>query len=407
MKLFKGCCPHCNLIQDYGGGCATCGGSLDAIRKVKNPLSFNTQTREIIKLLSNNPLKARPFGSFVYSAQFFPSDIDITEQIIKCCDINDGAKKMVTLFKRIAKETDGTDIYFSEAKAGNDERFNINIDDPNFNNKIIDLFENKLLSKEETESILKLNKSKDPNDKEIINETIRMKNIIRWSKGDIINGYKILAGNKKISLFDAMKTKGHLKIDVWAYLNNRYIEVTNFWILNIKNKAGETIYENFGPLDYEHEMKKQIKKLGSKLFYNPFKMAKRMWGLSRAYQNYKYLELLTPLFQGNIARLNQIASEIDTLILMVKNLNILPAENMIRQIDEFKMRIAYIYDFNLDEEMIFKVLTLIIDNFIYMKKEDLINHLTKVYKYLKTVIYRETEIYLKKNKLLPIPQYFK
>ena len=68
-------------------------------------------------------------------------------------------------------------------------------------------------------------------------------------------------------------------------------------------------------------------------------MAKRIWGIARETKNKKILDIMTPLFQSSMARINKIVAEIETIILMAQNIRSMPWMTLLKQIDEFKLRL--------------------------------------------------------------------
>ena len=281
MDIRKGGCIYCGLIQDYGGGCLTCGGLLEGEEKDKG-LIENTQIRNKINLISIDNKKSEIFGSYLFRSQTYPSDIDITEPFDVCCSKEDGARKIEKKLLDIIHDVMESRVtYFGEMKAGTDLRYLIDIDDPEFRRKIKRLNRKKLLSDDETRAILKLHSRGGKDDLDVVGEMLRMHYTIRWNQEEALRRYKVLPGGIKMSLREALTIPSFIKIDVWTLINGRYMEITNFFEMNIVDKNGNTIYRNVKLKKYDAEMRRLIKRLSSKSFYNPFKMAKRMWGLSR------------------------------------------------------------------------------------------------------------------------------
>jgi hypothetical protein len=397
-------------LEGYGyGGCHSCGGEINLIMQ-KNQQSLTEQVKDSLELISNDTNKGQIFGSYVYRSQYYPSDIDYYEILdttpSKEKDIyKTTVKTLQDIVKDIHKRQN---IYFGEVKAGFDNRYNIDpLDTHNFMNKIHNLMMNGLFKQDEYNYINQLYESYrlygDMDAFDEVTEIMRLKKTLRWDEKEILKGYKILAGSKKISLENAMRGLTPIKIDIWAPINGRYIEITNFFFLVVYDKDTKNIkLLNSETVDYVKGILKQVEKYSSKLFFNPFKMAKRMWGIARELKYDTLLNLLTPLFQGSIAKINQIVAEIETIILMYENIKNTPDTVLDKQIDEFKARLSYIYDIDLEDDLIY---TMIDDILRIDNKPNRIQILTDLKKYLKDIVNKYSVEYLKDKSLFPVPSF--
>lgn len=378
--------------------------------------SYSKPVKNIIRLLSINYDGSKPFGSFSYKDQKYPSDIDLIEVVRDCCtkdkvvNLVEGAiKNMVKLINK------SDDTYLGDVKAGIDQPYNIDIGTfindklEGYNmdkiiQQIIQLNKKKLLSDEETTKMLLLVKHRPTYDEfqELFN-MLRKHFIIRWTDKELLKGYKILPGNRKKLLKDALEDKTKLKVDVWAPINGRYIESTNFIILVEEDKDGNQKLINYDCVDIPSDLRLEIDKLSHKYYFKPFKMVKRMWALARLIKDNDMLEILTPLLGSNIGVFYQISSEIETLILMLETLKKPPLEFMMKQIDEFKARLAYVNDIPFDEPLVDELIDSITKYYKKLDKEKLIELLEHTKMYFKDIINKNTMNYLKKNKLFPPP----
>ena len=406
------------------GGCYACGSGLNIISQ-KNNKALTSQIRDNIKLLSNNDKKAQIFGSFVYRSQYYPGDIDIQEVVSVSPSREEGIyKKIAELLVKIVKELKKRpNIFFGEVKAGVDFRFDFPIDGLFMENleKIRHLITES--EYDDFKILYTMAKKGDINAHDQLKEDLRMKKIIRWSETEILEEKKTLSGGLVITLTEAMQLKpengdNQIKIDIWTPINGRYIEITNFYYLVVFDKQKDTVkILNHHLKNYVSGILDQVKKYSSELFYNPFKMAKRMWGISRELKKTDLLNKLTPLFQGSLARINQIIGEIDTLSMMFSTAENAPeirkhreaVKIALEQIDEFKLRLSYIYDIPEFENPA--------DNDIYRwingaknaledKNYNSFNHKMETLKTkLKKILYENTVVFLKKEKLYPVPPY--
>ena len=389
-------------LRPHIGGCYSCGGNLNIIMQ-KNKKSITDQINDMIELITKNKNNSEVFGSYVYRSQFFPSDIDIHE-VLSTTPTRDktiyknAAKALQNIVKDVKKRRG---IYFGEVKAGVDERFLIDINDPDIIEKFKNLYNENAITLKEL-NIIKLLHQNNENDE--LEEIIRNMQVIRWSENEILKGFKKIRGNIKLNLVDAMKGHSNIKIDIWAPINGRYIEITNFFFLVIYDKKTKKIITlNHDIGDYVKSMLVQIKKYQKPLFYNPFKMAKRIWGIARETKNVELLEKLTPLFQSSMARINKIMAEIETIIMMAEKIKSMPWMTILKQIDEFKLRLSYIYDIQFDEDKIIRWINGALKH--HGERNKLIHKLSMLRTFLKDIRNEKTIEWLEKNNLWPVPDY--
>jgi Txe/YoeB family toxin of Txe-Axe toxin-antitoxin module len=295
-------------------------------------------------------------------------------------------------------------IYFGEVKAGLDERYNLDINNKNLANKIIDLYEKGLIDEGKLDELLKLERNhlKNKESHDLLEEEIKELKIVRWTKEEVEKGYKILRGGLKLTLLNAIKDKTVIKFDIWAPVSGRYNEISNMLFTILKKPKGKVELLNSDAEDYLLVLYKQAEKLASPPFYNPFKMLKRMWNIARSVEDEKLIKNIMPIFQGNVARINQISSEIKVIIMMVERLHkSFPVETVANQIDEFKDRLAFIYDFEYGEEKVMKLINKIISLFknFSSNRQQIIDNLEKLKDHLDEVRNKQTEKYMAAHKI--------
>jgi hypothetical protein len=417
----KGRLDFKKLIEN--GGCLQCGGDIKNFLKMKPESSYDEDILKAYRLvISEDVENSKSFGSFIWAAQGYPGDIDVLETVTACCSKKAIVKKMKTTLIDIVKRIlDRKGYYISEVKAGRDYRYMIEINDPMFIDKIKLLYDQHLFTDKEYESLITLYKHLDNDNKDVINEFLRNKYTLRWTPYEILNQVKILAGGIKKKLIDALGEKGYIKIDMIAPVDGRYIEFSNFFELYEEDKNGnkKIINLNKYPIFFD-KLVDEIRQLSTKTFFNPFKMAKRMWGYARITKNEDILVKLSPLFNGNIARMNQIKTDLGTIMIMFERFKSLPTKFLLKELDTMKSRISYLYDIVLDEELIYGVLDHIVyyfDHYVTDKRlkaygfdpkekidrKKVIGLLKNLSDYLKKIIYEYTLKYLSKNGLWPIP----
>src|SRR5690606_30009255 len=134
------------------------------------------------------------------------------------------------IVKNVSKRED---IYFSDFKAGEDKRYDIDIGklnngvykpSKNLDKNIRTLFNSKLLNLKEYTQIMDILRSnkRDSESYDIINEIIRLRKVIRWTEKEILAGNKKLAANKSYTLKQGLLDKTVVKLDTIANVNNNF-----------------------------------------------------------------------------------------------------------------------------------------------------------------------------------------
>jgi hypothetical protein len=424
------------------------------ILAIINPKAYPKQIQDIKKVMSVDDDDSKYFGSFTYKSQPYPSDVDIIEEV-EYYDKNQSQKYAVTNFvkdiQKIIKKVMKTDnIIFSEFKAGKDFRYDPfgyklldeygklkyeseNIIGKVYNGKVINykyeelkqfinnLYSEKLLNKEEYNFIQKNIKKKiNIEEFENIYFTLRKHLIVRWTPDEIIKGYKILPGNYKFTLFDACsQTEPNvgilIKLDVLSFINNKFIELTNTYNVFTcysKNKK-------CAPINMNNPTPEQIKKsLISDIYYlasshndfSPFKLSKRMWALSRMTNNISVINKLQPLLSSDVGGIRQVSSELETIIMVLEKSKLYSKNNLpiiqnqiIEQLDNIKVRLSKNTFLEIDDN---KIIRLVNEAIKTKNTEKRIKILEELEDYIKEEVNSFTEIYLKENKLLPLPKQF-
>ena len=233
--------------------------------------------------------------------------------------------------------------------------------------------------------------------------------MIRWSSHEILQGYKNLPGGVICKFLDALKQKSHVKIDMIALINGKFIEVTNFFFLILEKPNEEPYIINFGAPYTEEFFIKRMESLTveiEKLFYSayyfaPFKGTKRLWALSRHNKDAYMISLLEPFISGRISLLYQLKSEIDTIINVLERVNNIPEMAIYHQVQEIKSRIAYVLEIQDKQEIYYDLL----NSYNLDSPRSLnIDVLKKVYDMMVKDINFYTIKYLHHVGLLPIPK---
>jgi hypothetical protein len=304
---------------------------------------------DIVTLDQDQPAKI--VGSFKYRVHRYPGDIDMLDFYEGCCTLVESKRDIVNKMKNIAvRIRQHKGVYLGDFKAGEDTRFKFDIgviDDSQIvgynSEKIIasmnSLYKKKLLSKKEMTKLYELVKE-DPTVQEWkdLREGIRQFYTIRWDLKELENGKKKLVGGKTIHLGDAISQGTIVKIDIFTKINDRYTEVTNFFVLSGRDADGNLVPFTEAFPDYRESLKKEIVERIKEGNY--LKVAKRLWLLALNKKQITVLKKLYPLFSSPAAELRQMAAEAETLHEMLMSLPKPPFEEIRQQIDGFKLRIA-------------------------------------------------------------------
>lgn len=368
------------------------------IKYIKRKLqsSFSKPIVKSIRLVSFNP-DSKPVGSFAYKTQRYPGDIDINEDIKSCCGLKESVKKISNRLIEFAfRLSQQSFYYFADFKAGIDYRFyvQINKDLPNLINE---WYNESLLTK--NEHINMINAIKE-NNLEELKELIRNKYTVRWSLNDLLRGYTILPGNKQLNLEDAIQDKIIIKLDIWAPINNRYIEVTNFIVLYYIDENGKQYVLSGERPEYIKGVKDDIKLYLSESNLNVFKATKRIWLLANEFKDVKMLSRINRIINSDAGIMYQVISDIKTLIDMYKKINNLPYDFINNEIDDFRNRLSYVYNINFNEKYIDDQIINLINNLF--SRENIIQILEEIEDHLLTRLNAYTLDYDLKTGILPI-----
>lgn len=375
--------------------------------------SLTPDMKSVIKLLTLDPENpARMVGSFRYKVHEYPSDIDLYEDVEACCTLEESAEKIAASVQRMVEGLQKRRFtYLADFKAGVDERYMVDIGtyDVESNTltgydqfRIIDsiavLYIRKLLTKEEAVAIIRMTPARPTAyEYQKLRDAVRQHYVLRWSAKELLQGYKKLRLGKKIQLVDALKQGTIVKADLWALIDDRFMEVTN-WYMLVAHVDGKTAYLSEKPESYQESLRKEIMLFQNPDFKKHMKLAKRMWLYAISNKDHDTIQKLYPLFSSPVAKLNQIQSEMEILIGMLEKLPRPPYFLMRKQMALFKTRIGTVPDLYIDagtETAIFQHL----DKARYAgeDREKMSDHLTRARGLLQEIVDRQAKRYIDKN----------
>lgn len=138
---------------------------------------------------------------------------------------------------------------------------------------------------------------------------------IKWTYEDIMNGYKYFDNDLKITFREVLTQESTIKLDLVAFLNDEYIEITTNYFFDFKGKN-----KSFHELT-DDEIKKELL-YSSRLLRvdnNVYKSLKRLYSYYSLTKNKKGQERLIKLFNSPIGYLNKLVNSLKTISLLINN----------------------------------------------------------------------------------------
>jgi len=297
-----------------------------------------------------------PVGSYVYRIQKYPGDIDMREDIIKCNGHKDAIKQIVREIQKITKQIEGDpNMWFADFKAGVDPAFMIttaDYDPERISVQLADLHNRGILNDKDYSFMVSLVvPNPTPDQLHALEDAIRGKYILRWEPKEILSGYKVLPGRRGKNLSDAIQEPEIVKIDAWSWLDDRFVELSNFLLLHTCDAQGNKERVNIEQGDYITAIKHDLHKYMSRFYFSPFKALKRMWVLAVVFDDKKVLKKLNPLINSGMSITYQVVSDLKALKDMMKIMQNPPYDKMAIEVEEMKERLANVYEFDMEDDV--------------------------------------------------------
>lgn len=288
--------------------------------RAKNPSQFSDQLKFVLDQITINE-NPKVVGSSAYTVHKYPSDVDVFEQVFVEAQSKEQALTFLTnSFQTMAKRLiiQKEKIFMNDFKAGLDERFDVEIPEEELARQqlVVDLGNKYNLNHKTVKKLFCAASNKNA-----FEEHLRQLKVLRWSLEELIAGVKTLIGHHKITLKDALDMNTIVKIDTIAWISGRFQAVEAFYNLNWINEDGEI--KPFQVLNnYVEGLLADIEKYSSPENWSPLKVIKRTWSLSRVIKCQDMLEALNPALSSDAAALNQINSDAEILMELLKNKNL-------------------------------------------------------------------------------------
>jgi hypothetical protein len=373
------------------------------ILKKAYPSGYPNDAVELLKSMSFTDGKnVNVVGSMSLRSQVYAGDYDAYEKVSFRGTKTLIVKKLVNKFKSIIKSIQKIQLtYVGDIKSGSVEEWRI-IQKP-YNKeksleKLEELYKIKIISKKEFEEGKKrFIKNPSELDLLLLEQDFRP-NIIRWKVWEVLKGFKILKDGRKFTLEEAFQTPTITKLDVMSWVqNNRFTDFSMIYEFIIN---GETI--NPGIKDLEKSILENIYVLHSEKKY--YKMAKRLFSLAKYKNNTDILEILSPLFNGDLGRLYIVYGDIGTIEDLFEYENNLPYSKLEFEFNQFKGRLSNIslpMYINKEKSMFDKIDTLVRMEKLPTNKSRILNLLGELKSDLLEILSKYTEKFLKEKKIFP------
>jgi hypothetical protein len=299
------------------------------LARQKEDFTVPHKLKEYISLITIKNSKVIRVGSSSFKIQPFFSDVDIMNIIEKDLSIDQSVRFFIDELKsNITKIKSSSSVFFSDFKAGN----------------------------------------------------------MHWSIDEILNELK-----EGKTLTECCKIKDIIKLDMIAPYNERYVEMSTFYIL--KSNQGYVNIEK----DYFDSLEKSLKEdIEHYKDDKPLKAIKRAWSLAKIKNDINSMNKLKDIMKSNLSLLSQINADIETIKILVEHESAYDVEFVINQVEKFKESIASILDIKIDEKIIY----IMVENIVVVlksgsnSKEKLLEALNTLHDYLLQIINKETKEYI-------------
>lgn len=324
--------------------------------QLRNKDSYPKILNDEIKLLSFDTNNSVLIGSASYKIQKYPADIDLYEQVIRCCSKEDAIEYFLLGIKNVVNNIRMKDNHWViEVKCGVDDRYDIINEGYDLTTNQLFQFLHKNVHILKIEDYEKLNElamylDNEPSN-DIIDEIYKILRdyyIIRWSANDILLG-SIVRYGKKFFLEDCIDTHSPINIEEIAVVNNKFTDLSNFYVVMFHDKLTDKDYVINFPQEYLEDGKKFVirglrdginKVLFSNVYLDVFKGIKRMYSLARLTNDINLFNKIAPIISSDLSALSQLKSETGTIIEIMDFTSTLPWGVLYSQLESIKWRIG-------------------------------------------------------------------
>jgi hypothetical protein len=296
-------------------------------------ISYSAPENRVVHLLSRiSPEDTQVVGSVSYRDILWPGDIDMHSNVVELGSLEElGETVAETVQEIVAQVRNDGDLFYSELKAGEDDRFALPMGewelaegetDPHiagFNLcsvlTIIELWvKYGLVSKSEGERLGDLAKraESDPVAWADLHAWAHKKKIMRWGQRDVLAG-KLSWNGVDVTLEEAIMSPSVVKLDLWFWDGTRYVEVSDFMSLYYV-KDGELVSQNPEQPHFVDGIKASIVSHFSVEEWGPLKGLKRMWAVAPYVGRHEDRGPLGAFINGPVGQLGQIMADIESIL---------------------------------------------------------------------------------------------
>jgi len=231
-----------------------------------------------------------------------------------------------------------------------------------------------------------------------LKDYLRKLKTIRWAPTEIIKGEKILSGDRRKYLHDAIQDKVMIKIDVITTVSARLVEfsmIYEFWARSLPINATDT--------DYVAMVKEEIQMLYTYGKY--MKMDKRILLLDRYNKDVSGTAKFTEFFNGSAGSMNKIKGDMEAINALIEKFPTnLPWKTICTELDIMRERFSNIYDLPVELETINETLldlSMMTNN--AQNRKRMFKQLDTIMEYMGEILNEKALAFNKKNHLEPLP----
>jgi hypothetical protein len=385
----------------------------DLLRKKQFPLNYPSDILNVISRMSFDSRNVEILGSMALRSQLYAGDFDLNETVNAVAKDEGTALRLIanglqTIIKQLLRTRE---LFIGDIKLGVIPEWRVLSGDVR-NGKVVGydakvcmgrltaLYESGVITHEEFSTSKAFLKPRlTPKEFVIAEKEIRFE-VVRWKPTDVLEGFVVLRDGRHYSLEQAICAPAIAKLDVVAFIEgNNFSDFSTLYTFKYRGRVLNDV-----KIDAEHEIKKSI------LYYeaddNYFKVAKRIFALSKASGDTAMIEKLTDLFNSDLGRLYSIISDASTILYLLENEKNLPIEKIRFEIDQFRGRLASIYSIDAVNK------TSVLSGILSMThlpdtsqgRLQLYRQMERLVAFFTVLLNRQSEKALKNMKLVPVPE---
>ncbi len=387
----------------------------DETRTKSYPENYPSDTTTILSAMSFSGGKdVKVLGSMSLRSQQYAGDYDAYEIVKRRGNKAKVLDDLASEFQSIIKNLRGMpNVFIGDIKAGSIEEWRViplaaglvdgkivGYNPIQSKAKVDELYKAKVITEGEKRSADELLDGSNPEDFLIARKKIKF-HIVRWSVPEVLQGSKVVRG-RRFTLQEAFSSPVITKLDTIGMVqNNKYTDFSIIYEFHNGDKVLNPSFEDIGK-----SLSEDI------IFYknenNPFKVLKREFALAKFRGDNETIKKLTPILNSDLGRLYSMLSDVGTMIDLLEQKQNVPMKNLRYELDQFKSRMANVYQLDDFLKAEHTLLGLINSAMKTTNKSQLLTHLKQIKDIIQTSLTKNTpmigsgthrENFLKANKL--------